>query len=217
MSGASRRRINAITSVAWASCLGMVSVVGLAVVEHDLLAAAYAGGFVMALGYVGMVLLSGRGAGAATLGAGITLATAGTWLGPVQNYLRPLAVDAAMRVGISEHFAEAYAALPAAAVASAFLLGLLLYAGTGCGRIGFQSVLAGVVAGVCLIAPGQPMMLIGAAGLLWGLIVLLSVATWARDHALRLSEAATFVRIGQEGPLATLARGSAQQPGATPP
>lgn len=217
MSGASRRRTNAITSVAWASCLGMVSVVALAVMEHDLLAAAYAGGFVMALGYVGMVLLSGRRVGAATLGAGITLATAGIWIGPVQNYLRPVAIDAAARIGITETFAEAYIALPAAAVASAFLVGLLLYAGAGCGRIGFQSVLAGLVAGVCLIVPGEPAMLIAASGLLWGLIVLLSVSSWARDHALRLSEASTFVRIGQEGPLATLARGSAQQPGATLP
>lgn len=217
MSGASRRRTNAITSVAWASCLGMVSVVALAVMEHDLLAAAYAGGFVMALGYVGMVLLSGRRVGAATLGAGITLATAGIWLGPVQNYLRPVAIDATARIGIAETFAEAYIALPAAAVASAFLVGLLLYAGAGCGRIGFQSVLAGLVAGACLIVPGEPAMLIAASGLLWGLIVLLSVASWARDHALRLSEASTFVRIGQEGPLATLARGSAQQPGATLP
>ncbi len=217
MSGASRRRTNAITSVAWASCLGMVSVVALAIVEHDLLAAAYAGGFVMALGYVGMVLLSGRRVGAATLGAGITLATAGVWLGPVQNYLRPIAVDAAMRIGLSETFAEAYVALPTAAVASAFLIGLLLYVGAGCGRIGLQSVLAGVVAGACLIAPGEPAVLMASGGLLWGLIVLLSVATWARDHALRLSEATTFVRIGQEGPLATLARGSIQQPGATLP
>lgn len=217
MSGASRRRINAITSVAWASCLGMVSVVALAVVEHDLLAAAYAGGFVMALGYVGMVLLSGRRAGTATLGAGVVLATSGVWLGPVQHYLRPVAIDTAAHLGVSESFAEAYLALPSAALASAFLVGLLLYAGAGCGRIGFQSVLAGIVAGVCLIAPGEPAMLIAASGLLWGLIVLLSVATWARDHALRLSEASTFVRIGQEGPLATLARGSTQKPGATLP
>ncbi|MCL4220703.1 MAG: hypothetical protein KJZ65_04975 [Phycisphaerales bacterium] len=217
MAGASRRRINAITSVAWASCLGMVSVVALAVVEHDLLAAAYAGGFVMALGYVGMVLLSGRRAGMATLGAGVVLGTAGVWLGPVQNYLRPVVVDTATRIGIAETFAEAYVALPAAAVASALLVGLLLYAGAGCGRIGFQSVLAGTVAGVCLIAPGEAAVRIPASGLLWGLIVLLSVATWARDHALRLSEASTFVRLGQEGPLATLARGSTQSPGATPP
>lgn len=213
MSSPNRRRLNAIHAVTWAGCLGLVAVVGLSWLEHDLRAAAHTGGFVLACTFLGLVALCGRSLGFGVIATAIAMGCAGLWLGPLQNALHPFVVGVASNLGMTEHFASAYAALPAAAIAASMLLGVLLHFGTACGRIAFQSLMAGLVAAACLIAPGQPITLMAAAGLLWSLIILLSIASWARDRVLRLSDARAFVRLGQEGPLATLARGSTQQPG----
>lgn len=206
-------RLNAIHAVAWAGCLGLVAVIGLSWVEHDLVAAAYTGGFVAACTFLGLILLAGKSVNVAAVACAAALATAGFWLGPLERLVFDRTIDVAGRVGISEEFSTAYLALPCAALAASMIVGILLHVGTTSPRVGVQSILGGVVAAGCLAAPGDPALLIAAAGLLWGLIVLLSLASWARDHAMRLSDYRNFVQLGQDGPLATLSRGSTQQPG----
>ncbi|GAB4383198.1 MAG: hypothetical protein Kow0022_02400 [Phycisphaerales bacterium] len=188
MSMTSSRRLNAIHAVTWAGCLGMVATVGLSWFEHDLRAAAHAGGFVFASTLLGLVASCGRPIGSGVITAAAALGCAGLWLGSVHAALDPLVVRAAISLGLSEQLTGAYVALPAVAVVVSVLLGVLLLIGTSCGRIAFQSLLGGLVAGVCLIAPGEPITLLAASGLLWSLIVLLSISSWARDHAMRLSD-----------------------------
>lgn len=206
-------RQEAIHAVAWAGCLGLVAVIGLSWVEHDLVAAAYTGGFVAACTFLGLIMLAGKHLNIGAVACAAALATAGFWLGPLERLVFARMIGVAARVGISQEFSSAYLALPFAAIAASMIVGLLLHVGTASSRVGVQSILGGVVAAGCLAAPGEPALRIAAAGLLWGLIVLLSLASWARDHAMRLSDYRNFVQLGQDGPLATLSRGSTQHPG----
>ncbi len=207
----SRREMLCINAVAWAGTLLVVGFVTLDVLGNSLAWSSGAIGYVVATVLLAQMLLSGRGirVGALLLAAAASafpfwFAPAETWfLSTIAQLINPAQ---AWFVGMVELLA-----MPAFVIACSLIAGLLLSSATGSGAVGVQAVLAGVVAGVVALVPGDPTMIYGASGAMWCLIVFLSLSKWARNHASRLSRGPDIVCLGQSGPLASLVRGSAHE------
>ncbi|RMH13846.1 MAG: hypothetical protein D6695_02875 [Planctomycetota bacterium] len=204
------RRLNAISSLCWGGVLGLLALGLFAIHESDLTYLGDGGGFVLACTFFGLALLSGRGVGTGSVIAGASLGTIGLWLEPLGDVLGPEITSLGASLGLAESLCVTYLTPLMTVLTASVVLGMLLCGATGSGAVSAQCVLAGIVACGCLLIPGDPMQLTSAAALLWALIVLLSLGSWAKHHAQRVSESSAFVRLAQEGPLATLSRGSTQ-------
>lgn len=197
-----------INAVAWAGTLGVVGMIGLDVVAGDLHRTAVGIGFMFVAVFLGQMLISGRGL---NFGAMMVAAVGGSflfWAKPGVIWFADT-LDAQFQ-GSSPtilHWVELLS-MPLGILIMSAVLGLMLCAATGSHGVGAQAVLAGGVAAGCTLVPGNPTLLMGTAAALWCLLVFLSLSSWARDYASRASRGSGFVRLGQDGPLASLARGS---------
>ncbi|MBX3323080.1 MAG: hypothetical protein KF757_08840 [Phycisphaeraceae bacterium] len=206
------RRLNAIGAVVWAGSLGVLGLVALASWERGLVETAFGVGFVFSCVFLGIFLLSGRVFNGAVLLAAGLAGLVGFWFEPLEGLIGHLIVGLVDVAGFTDaHLLDRFV-LPLSIAAASGVMGLSLCAATSSAAVGAQTALAGLIASVCPLAPGNPMYLLGAAVVLWNLIVMLSLGSWARDHAMRLSSSVGVVRLGQEGPLASLERGSRKVP-----
>jgi hypothetical protein len=212
MSRNSSRETLCINAVAWAGTLSVVGLVVLDVAQHSLSWTSGAIGYIFAAVLLGQMFLSGRGL---NFGSLLLAGVAGAfpfWSQPASSWFGELMVGL---VGNAETWLAGMVGmlvLPVFMVLCSAFVGLMLSAATGSGAVGVQSLLAGVVAGVVSLVPGDPTMILGAAGALWCSILFLSLSKWARNYLSRTSRGAEIVCLGQDGPLASLVRGSAQGP-----
>lgn len=202
------RRLAAIGAVAWTGTLGVLAVVLFGMQHRELVGPAFGVGFVFACVFLMLSLLSGVRTNLAMLVTAGFGGMIGFWFDPLA-----LAVDRFIGWGVTSWGWEANSierfSMPLTILVASVLTAALLKASTRSGSVAFQTVLAGLIASGCTLVPGNPGYVVGAAVVLWNLIVYLSLGSWARDHAMRLSCARRPVpKLGQEGPLATLARGS---------
>jgi hypothetical protein len=158
--------------------------------------------------FLGLSVISGRRwNGGVLLSAGLA-ALIGFWFEPLEHAVGQVLSWATTHSPAVGSAAIERFSLPVTIFMSSVLMGLSLRTATGSSSVGAQAMLAGLIASVCPLAPGHPTYLLGAAVMLWNLIVMLSLGSCARDHVIRLSSSSKPVKLGQEGPLATLARGS---------
>jgi hypothetical protein len=208
MSNRLDRDMLCVNAIAWAGTLGVVGMIASDVASGNLHRTGTGLGFIFSAVLLGQMLASGRGL---NFGALMAAATAGSfqfWAKPGLLWFVD-AVDAGFGradPGLT-HWVELLS-LPACIVALSAVLGLMLLSATGSRGVGAQSVLAGAVAATCTLVPGNTVLMLGTAGALWCSIVFLSLSRWGRDYASRASRGAGLVRLGQDGPLASLARGS---------
>lgn len=197
-----------INAIAWAGTLGIVGMAGLDVAAGDLYRTGVGIGYLFVAVFLGQLLISGRGL---NFGAIMVAAAAGSflfWAKPGAIWLADtLSAQFAGSAGSVLHWVDMLS-LPLGMLIVSIVLGLMLCAATGSRGVGAQAVLAGGVAGGAVLVPGNPTLMMGTAGALWCSIVFLSLSSWARDYSSRASRGSGFVRLGQDGPLASLARGS---------
>ncbi len=204
-----RREMLCINAIAWAGALGVVGLVALDIREHSLNWSSSGVGFIFASVFFGLLLVSGRGL---SFGALLVAAVAGgfpLWAEPGAMWFTNLLAGMTLPSWLMNSME--ILSLPIFMVCVSAFMGLLLAAATTSRGVGIQTVLAGFVAGGCLMAPGEPTIVLGAAGVLWNLIVYLSLSSWARDYAARASRNQSAPALGQSGPLASLVRGSTKQ------
>jgi len=210
MSKSPDRDMLCINAIAWAGTLGVVGMVGLDIVAGDLHRTAVAIGYMFVAVFLGQILVSGRGL---NFGCLMVAATGGSfmfWAKPgALWFVDAMSVRLQSAGPLVNNWADLLS-LPIGIVLLSMVLGLMLCAATGSRGVGAQAVLAGAVAAGCTLVPGNTTLLMGTAAALWCSIVFLSLSSWARDYASRASRGSGFVRLGQDGPLASLARGSTQ-------
>lgn len=208
MSTSLDREILCINAIAWAGTLGVVGMAALDVADGDLHRTANGLGFVFAAVFLGQMLVSGRGLNFGALVASLAVGSFQFWAKPgLMWFVDSVAARLAGSSPATLHWAEMLA-LPAGVLIVSVVLALMFLSATGSRGVGTQTVLAGAVAAGCMLVPGNTVLLLGTAAALWCSIVFLSLSSWARNYASRASRRTGVVMLGQEGPLATLARGS---------
>lgn len=202
------RDILCINAIAWAGTLGVVGMAALDVAARDLYRTGGGLGFVFSAVFLGLMLVSGRGLNFGSLAAALAAGSFQFWAKPGLMWFAD-AVNARITADDPAivYWAETLS-LPACIMLMSAVLALMFLAATGSRSVAAQTVLAGAVAGGCTLVPGNPVLLLGTAAALWCSIVFLSLSSWARNYASRASRRTGVVTLGQDGPLATLARGS---------
>lgn len=203
-----RREMLCINAIAWAGALGVIGLVAFDIKQHSLQWSNSGVGFIFAAVFFGQMLVSGRGLNAGAFMVALAAGSFPLWAEPGVLWFAGFSSTLAPKIGDWFVSMNNMLSVPVFMVCVSAIIGFFLFIATGSRGVGAQTVLAGIVAGACVLAPGDPALVFGAAGVLWSLIVFLSLSSWAHDYASRASQTRSVPSLGQSGPLASLVRGS---------
>lgn len=205
------REMLCINSVAWAGTLGVVGLVILDVVGKELSWSGSMLGYIFAAVLLGQMFLSGRGLNFGSLVLAAAAGSSPFWFESAWTWFDESFIGLVDQTGSWVAGLIGLFALPVFLVLCSIFAGLMLCAATSSSGVGVQGVLAGFVAGAMTMVPGDRTLIFGAASALWCLILFLSLSKWARNYASRTSRGSGIVCLGQDGPLASLVRGSTHE------